>query len=398
MTKKCSLAWTGFYNEANGIVKPCCLFQGRISKDDGTPYYLQETPIKEIFNSKYMVDLRNRFVEGENIPECSTCWKDESNGVVSKRERYLKTDEQMETDHQVSFSQVTDVVPTDYQLIISNACNLACKSCSPSHSNMWQAINKKTIGITNYSMPHGQVSNSSSLFWENRDEWLDTVVNLEMVGGEPFFISKWEEVIDELIARKRAPHVRLNFSSNLTIYNEPLLLKMLNNFKSVGVSLSLDGLGKVQEYIRHPASWDTSIDNLRKFNDLLSKEYPAYVTKQICHTVSWYNVLYLPEFLTAINGEFENIFIWINLVHYPSHLSVVNAPQALKDAAMAKLSGGYPEKYTDQVQGLINFMNNPLDPELFGKSLEFAKQQDAHRGLSINDALPEVCEIVGLLI
>lgn len=393
MTKLCSLAWNGFYNEANGIAKPCCLFQGKITQEDGSPYFLQKSSVKEIFNSKYMKDLRQRFLDGSDIPECSTCWKDEANGYRSKREMYLKSEDEMVERFGVSFSQVDNITPSDYQLIISNACNLACKTCSPSHSSLWQGINKKVIGITNYDMPYSQVSSQDSVFWEHRDEWLQSVVNLEMVGGEPFYISKWEQVIDELIASGRSKDISINFSSNLTIYNEELLLKLLDNFKIASMSFSVDGLFGVQEYIRDPITWDQTLANLRRYQALLNrKRYQAQVITQICHTLSWYNVLTVTEFIQYMTYCFSEIPIWLNFVHYPEHLAVCNAPKLVKELATKRILALIGKtKYDRELNSLLTYMNSKeVAPETLAESMRFIETQDAARDSYMAIKIPEL--------
>jgi MoaA/NifB/PqqE/SkfB family radical SAM enzyme len=397
MTKLCSLAWTGFYNEASGIAKPCCLFQGKITKDDGSPYYLQKSSVEEIFNSKYMKELRQRFHDGSDIPECRTCWTDEANGYRSKREMYLKQEDEMVNRFGVSYSQVDGIIPSDFQLIISNACNIACKTCSPSHSSMWQGLNKKIIGITKYDMPYSQVSSQDSMFWNQRATWLNSVVNLEMVGGEPFYISKWEQVIDELIEIGRAKEVSINFSSNLTIYNEELLLKMLDNFKIVSMSFSIDGIGRVQEYIRHPITWDQTLENLRKYQSLLKqRKYKASLVTQICHTISWYNVLFVPQFIEYMTENFGEIPIWLNLVHYPEHLSVPNAPTAIKQLATERINALLSRtKYDRELKSLIEFMNAiEARPQAIEESMLFIETQDKAREMYLVDMIPELQKLL----
>ena len=40
MKHLCSIPWTGFSNEPDGRVQPCCLYKGFI-KDGGNPLYIQ---------------------------------------------------------------------------------------------------------------------------------------------------------------------------------------------------------------------------------------------------------------------------------------------------------------------------------------------------------------------
>ena len=79
MTWMCSLPWTGFSNDPDGRVRPCCIYKDYITDDNGDPFYVQTTSVKEIFSSKYMRDLRQQFRNGIKPSGCGTCVKDESN-------------------------------------------------------------------------------------------------------------------------------------------------------------------------------------------------------------------------------------------------------------------------------------------------------------------------------
>ena len=58
---------------------------------------------------------------------------------------------------------------------------------------------KYIFNDTGYSMPHRQVSDNSSIFWQTRKDWMGKIKNLEVVGGEPFYISKWKTLWEEMI-------------------------------------------------------------------------------------------------------------------------------------------------------------------------------------------------------
>ena len=121
----CKLPWTGFSNDPDGKVRPCCLYKGYIVDELGKEMYVQTNSVKEIFSSKYMKDLREEFRSGAKPKGCETCIVNEQNGYTSKRNMYSGA---MDYDSEPD-------VPVEYQMILSNACNLKCRSCSPSHSS-----------------------------------------------------------------------------------------------------------------------------------------------------------------------------------------------------------------------------------------------------------------------
>jgi len=82
-----------------GEYRPCCLAEESIKRTDGTPYDISKgDTIKDAFNSKYMENMRNEFLEGGQPNTCSKCWSLEEAGGTSKRmisnEKFgLNTDE-----------------------------------------------------------------------------------------------------------------------------------------------------------------------------------------------------------------------------------------------------------------------------------------------------------------
>ena len=60
----------------------------------------------------------------------------------------------------------------------------------------------------------------------------------------------------------------MNLSTNGTIFNASFMNKMIKNFKRVSINLSIDGVGKHFDYIRHGVSWSTVKSNLDSFFDL----------------------------------------------------------------------------------------------------------------------------------
>ena len=140
MKNLCTLPWVGFSNDPDGRIRPCCISDEHVTKEDGTPYYTQLDNIKDIFHSKYMNDMRQEFIDGGMPKNCSTCWKDEANGYTSKRQNYNEIiKEYMGDDITPEYiaSQPVTEYPFDFQVILSNACNLKCRSCGSSHSTEW---------------------------------------------------------------------------------------------------------------------------------------------------------------------------------------------------------------------------------------------------------------------
>ena len=376
MSHLCPLPWVGFSNDPYGTVKPCCINKDYIVKEDGSFFYVQNDTVKDIFHSKHMNDLRSQFLNGEKPKGCETCWKDEENGYKSKREIYVDILKNYEID--VDYGVVPEY-PADYQIILNNSCNLKCRSCSPSHSTSWlKEINNipaedvVKIGVQHFGLKHGQPGHLDSEFLNSIDDWLPHVRRIEIVGGEPFYSSTWENVLTHIIDKGNSKDIFLNMSTNVTILNEELLVKMSENFKNVGIGLSIDGTGETFEYLRKNASWDVVKNNLLTYHEY-NKKYYGRLNFNYTHTTSWVNAYELPETF-AWGRENTPLFkFWLNIIHYPEHMAIYMLPKIEKDRIKAKWDLFNWEEQQNDINALIEFMysKQPSDDELKRNYMKF---------------------------
>ena len=84
MSKKfCSVPWRELTFSSQNQYSVCCKWDE--SKSVGLVD--SNNSINEHWNGKLMKDLRQKFINGDNIPECAWCWKDEKANKVSARLR-----------------------------------------------------------------------------------------------------------------------------------------------------------------------------------------------------------------------------------------------------------------------------------------------------------------------
>lgn len=379
----CSLPWTGFSNDPDGKVRPCCIYKGHISDDNGNPYYVQNVSVKEIFKSTYMKNLRQQFRNGEKPSGCETCIRDESNNFRSKRETYLSF-----LSNQLEIFDTEPELPVEYQMIISNACNLKCRSCTPSHSNLWQAEHKILFGNTGYQTPHGQAGNYDSVLWKDRKEWMSSVKRLEIVGGEPFYIRQWKELWTEMIELGYSKNVDMDMSTNCNIFDIESLEMIIKDFKRIGIGLSIDGLGKVYNYLRHPGKWDQVQENILSYYNL-TKKHKKNFNISYTHTIGWINAWYLPEFHEWTRLNTPGVYIWHNVIHFPEHMALYMIPDNIKELIIKKWQNYNWSNYENDISGLINFMNSKsLSDKILRENYSKFKINDEFRQENLLDILP----------
>lgn len=387
--KICRMPWIGFSNDPDGKSRPCCIYKGHISNENNDPMYVQNHTVTEILQSKYMKDLRDKFRNQEQIPECNTCWIDESNGFKSKRMFAQDMWERVPFD-----PSLEPAVPIEFQMIINNSCNLKCRSCTPSHSSQWQAENIKLLGNSGYEMPYGQAGDDDSLLWTKRHEWYEGVQRLEVVGGEPFYVKQWHQIFNELIDLGKAKNITLNMSTNCTLFYGDLLEKMCKNFKNVGIGLSIDGTNTVYEYLRHPGNWDNVYENMKKYH-VMALKYDNFAV-QINYTIGWLNALNLPDMHHLISTEFPKFGIWNNLIHSPEHMAIWSTTEEIK----SKINEAYDKynwknEYLQIIRGIITFMRNKsITEDQFKNNLKIFKTRDSIRNENIIKSFPKLSSFI----
>jgi organic radical activating enzyme len=356
----CKIPWISLSNDPEGSVRPCCIYKDSIKKPDGTEYFLQKDTIEEIYNSEYMNNLRDRFLNGEKPNECETCWIDETNGYKSKRQMY----DDLFNKIDVTKDNTPVKYPIDFQLIISNACNLKCRSCGPSHSTQWQKemnnLPDNNPGTNDYKgkffMPHGQSGGNGSVLIDDIESWASKLKRLEIVGGEPFYVEKWTTILTYLIENGYSKNVDLAMSTNATIFNHDLLINMCDNFKTVGIGLSVDGMGDVFNLLRKNANWKLVEEICLKYYNIHQQRKVSSVNFNYTYTVSWLDAYMLPDFYEWVKNNTPELKIWNNILHQPAHMKITMLPDNEKQRIQDRWESYDWGEYKADINSILTFM------------------------------------------
>lgn len=218
---------------------------------------------------------------------------------------------------------------------------------------------------------------------------------LYVTGGEPLLEPRFEEVLDFLIKRDAARNIHLEFTTNCTTVKESLLDK-IKRFKSSYITLSLDGIGSVQEYIRYPSSWPVIERNIRILKDWQLKLMAIPV-------VQAYNMLDLSD-IYLFSAELGIELSYASTLQWPTWLRTVVMPRNVQLEAAARLknllASGRVERESyirDQIQSLIANFEASVDPDekrdirVFNL---FTNDLDVTRGQSLKNSLPTLYELI----
>lgn len=266
----CGLAFGSASINSYGEYIPCCNIrtdEWKMYKDGKYDHGMLTAPPKTRINAPNLKQLRKQLIDGEWPKACENCREAEEAGVGSMRMIWNRSLEDCE------IPIVEHVSPENIyylDLTFSTKCNSKCMTCSPDLSDFWEEEYNTIWRIKPYNkVQYKRIciddTNADSLA---RD--FPNVRNISFIGGEPTISDEHVRFLEMLVAQGRSRNIRLSYVTNLTGINQRLI-SLWNQFRSVHVSVSIDGYGKVNEYIRYPIKWAKSEANLRTFLEMVKE-------------------------------------------------------------------------------------------------------------------------------
>ena len=354
--KYCSLLWKHISNEPLGHIRTCCIARERVTDSDGSEFTLGTTSIKDIFHSDYYKNIRQEIRDGKMPVNCSPCWTDEKNGNTSKREMYNEYAKQRYGD--IDYASEPDM-PEDFQLILSSTCNLKCRSCNPHNSSKWvKEAKDRGMPYVEEKVNIPLLDFENSKFWTTMDEWLPSITQLEVMGGEPFYMKEFRKFVELIIEKDVAKNIHLNTCTNGTFANKEFLKLLTDNFASIGFNVSIDAaVGNRFEYLRHGADWNEVCDNLDYFHHL-NETHQASIG--ISHTITAMNVHYLAEFHQIFRERWPTFKIYHNIARFPTWYNPSVFPEDVKEKIVAPLlNNDLPDAIKKELNGIAKFVLTP---------------------------------------
>lgn len=336
MTNVCILPWIAIDRNRTSqsdrlSLTPCCLYESKEC----------HTEVSEYWNSAEIVELRQKMLDGERPAGCRLCWENEDKGVTSLRQSVNngRLDRYKERLRDTSLSHP----PTQLKYTAGVECNLSCRMCLPTFSSrvkrVWDILGKKANTVED------NLLNDKEYILSNRKN----LQYLDITGGEPFYNKNVKTVLKELIDSKDSDHITLHIVTNATRIDQTTV-DLLKQFKDTVLSVSMDGVGAHQEYIRPGCNWNMLCDNI----ELLRQHQ---ISLQVVSTISVLNILHLEK---LENWCQERQIHWANpaLIDNPAELSPHNLPFQLHDQVPEKYLKYLDKPMTDDPVGFIKDLDN----------------------------------------
>ena len=343
----CMLPFMHIYGTAGGDIVPCCEAQEVPLNNPG------ETALESWNNENYK-ELRRALTNNERPERCEVCWHNEDSGIVSNRQQW-EEDNWNEFADEIEVNDDYSVTnsPKWIELKVSNFCNLKCIMCS-THSS-YKRVKDLDI-ITKYQEKghETRLLRPTTLF-DSLNKWPDLwehVHTLQFTGGEPIINQEHYDLLDS-IPQHLKHKIKLRYASNLSHikFKKYDLVKIWNEFKTVNIKISMDGVGDVYNFIRQDGDWDNVYANMM----VLDSEPTIDVAAGI--TIQSHNIYHMPEFYDFWkHSDIKLRFITANILQTPRYLAPSVWPEEYREAIINKLKGALNEH--PEMQKFITYMEN----------------------------------------
>lgn len=246
-------------------------------------------------------ELKSVMASGQWHSICERCKIEEERGAESMRQKSLRR--YSGAKGRIEFLEFT----------LSNKCNLACRMCNHKLSTTWGDYARQNPGLWKDEV--------TPFFEHNLDQikkWLEGsdlnyLRRVKVAGGEPFMSKRFFEFIDWLIDEGYSKNISLQFITNGTFYSDKIIEKF-KRFGELDVQMSIEGTGKLEEYIRQGTDWEIKRRNIDKWLDSGLKVISA------SHCLLAYNYHDQANFEKwCENTGFERV--WLIYVEFPTWLS-----------------------------------------------------------------------------
>ena len=378
-TTKCMRVWATIHCSASGEATACCSSHlgTRAHREDGSVITVKDDDFADCLRSITISNMRKEMMAGKWPEACFICAEKERVGLNSQRIR---------SNDILYRGEILTEEPLplrNMELWLGNLCNLTCKMCSPKFSTAWRREYRKIPEIRSFGLAETESVGDFSV--EKLEPVFRSIENLTVAGGEPLLIPKFYELIDYLVDRDLAKGLNLSINTNLTTLPDKFIDR-IHHMKNVRVNVSMDGYGKLNDYIRYGSVWAETDEYFRKLITL-TKIMPNLQLGVITAT-SMYNVLHLPALIDYIRSTGFSGFHNVSLVMAPSFMDIRGLPPELKKLAASRLE---PYRSMFRVGGTIDYMlSEDWSSQHWNTFVEYSKLVDQRTSIKLDDVVPEM--------
>ena len=406
----CILPWVNATTVTDGSVSLCCVAR------DASEIDLNKQTLTDYWNSDYVKTARRHMLAGERVKSCERCYTEEAHGYKSLRlvenEAWKKRCDVSAIQELIGKTAPDGALDAPLQYIdlrLGNTCNMQCIMCRPRESSRWAQVAQKMNELS--AEEHaptewhfsGAIETDRLQWYRNEEFWSDLKSHLPYIkevvlaGGEPFLIKEHFEFIKTCCETGDARHMRIRYHTNGTVFTEELI-PFWAQFEQVRFFISIDGIGEVANYVRHPTNWEEVRKNIARFDGL--GENTTTIFHYSTHAL---NVYRIPNVLDWVNTSglqnrlrFSNMqdYVPTSLVHYPEYQSVRVLPAGFKAIVTRRLRRYMETKLAgervDKLTAILDFMNSTDESGKLPALIQYTKMLDQVRNTDFATTFPEL--------
>ena len=305
----CPYPFTFIRNNPKTGYKPCCWMNVHKPNGKRTIYEPSKQLPFEYFYGDFLSEVRRDMLSGERTElleqVCSKCIKrEEETGTSPRLMREYETGINLELN------------------IYSMNCNLECVGCRPEDSSTRNKRVKQLLEVNSDYYDLLELDDNiletdfkkvdPFRFYEilaDIEKHSDQINSITFCGGEPALMKGHFELLDRLISNGCSKKINLAYVSNFTCMKRDKMQKYIDNFKFVSFQWSMDGVAEVNNYLRYPTDWHSTVKNVFDFDNVSATFTPTSLALlSIKETFDWlerhglkpddvYNRVLTPEFL-----------------------------------------------------------------------------------------------------
>ena len=267
----CLAPWVHTYLSPQTERRMCCAsrepaqnFRQYIDTAAGTGQYIPIT-LEEHWNSEHMKSVRQRMLAGETLPECEVCNDKLLNtNVYRDYFTHLFAHKLPEVFSSTTPTGETSLSPVSWDYRFSNLCNFKCRMCGDMLSSAWESEQRQHDMIdwsntkNNWLVP--EIRKNISRFQDTQIEQefaqaveQHRIQEIYWVGGEPLMYEQHWRYMKRIIELGDGKNVYARYNTNLSRVNyngNNLYHDILDKIRDWQICASLDGTGRIGEYIR----------------------------------------------------------------------------------------------------------------------------------------------------
>lgn len=329
--------------------KPCCRFR------DTEIFNVNEYSIDQYRNTDYFKQIVSQMEDGWH-DGCIKCKQEEHYGKTSYRQRLNNLSTQ--TSH-IEYIEIS----------VSNECNLACRMCGPVYSTRWQRLLDKHDYLYNTKDTLSVQPIDFKIVFDQLD--LKYINRIKYLGGEPFVTEGIKDLFDFLDYKGIINNITFIVNTNCTLFPEKLVTK-LSKFKKIWLTISIDGYGSLNDYIRDGKSWSVVENNLLRW-----KQYQQQ-----------YNNIDI-DILTTVQAY--NIHDLGNIKQFADQHSIDHNTHMLLNPKMLSINV-LPNNYIESIKNEHNimFINTIKNNQLFNQFKNYTLAMDKATGKLLEQYIPSL--------